>query len=214
MSLAAWALLVASLSAAGTVANMISSWATYKRRRPRVEVSCQLLMPMNPETGRRYLSIEVTIVNHGENAVNLRPVASLSVATAQRFHARSYWKYETWRYIRGLQKSGHSIKWEWRGVERQVMMGPLELTGDVGLEVAPFNGVKWQAEMGWIPDVVEGVDHVYRVGVLLSTGRMVHSSPLPYQRWEAFMIFGTEEVMPGQLSILDLCQAEEVSGDV
>ncbi|MDL5202269.1 hypothetical protein [Streptomyces sp. ALI-76-A] len=38
MSLAAWALAVALFGAVGTVANMVASWSTYRRVRPRADV--------------------------------------------------------------------------------------------------------------------------------------------------------------------------------
>lgn len=41
MSLAAWALAVALFGAVGTVANMLASWSTYMRIRPRAEVDAK-----------------------------------------------------------------------------------------------------------------------------------------------------------------------------
>ncbi|MFW6724989.1 hypothetical protein ACHZ98_33585 [Streptomyces sp. MAR4 CNY-716] len=41
MSLAAWALAVALFGAVGTVANMVASWSTYRRVRPRAEVNAK-----------------------------------------------------------------------------------------------------------------------------------------------------------------------------
>ncbi|MFF0807976.1 hypothetical protein [Streptomyces albogriseolus] len=75
MSLAAWALAVALFGAVGTVANMIASWSTYRRVRPRAEVDAKWLIIGAHEWEDPLGIFLVDITNTSQSEIKVRNVS-------------------------------------------------------------------------------------------------------------------------------------------
>ncbi|MGW6738649.1 hypothetical protein [Streptomyces sp. NPDC055013] len=211
MSLAAWALLIASISAVGTVANMIASWATFKRRRPRVKVRARWVSRAEDHAGE-YLNVDLTIVNHGESSVIMQPLGLFAVTNGKVNRAKGLWVLLWyWCSIHMPRKIGIWRKWNWDRMEDFTDVVPMKISGDVELEVAPFNGVRWSGKVrlsGFEDTDFDDFQPItFRIAVMLSTGQSVFSDP-SLLSLNPFMTGIARPEAPDQLSLFHLPQIE------
>jgi len=141
MSSGAVAILIASLSAVFTGANMIASWATYRRVRPRVSLKPHFVWHEDAKPTRHRLSVDLHVRNSGQYPVTLFPETQLLVHAGDRdllkrwlINPRLWRNFFRRGYIGDLFRHGRAFF-----VYTLIEEGPLE--------VLPFNGVQWHCDV-------------------------------------------------------------------
>ncbi|MEU5775911.1 hypothetical protein ABZ819_21795 [Streptomyces venezuelae] len=134
MSAGTVAILIASLSAVFTGANMIASWATYHRVRPRVSVKTDFRWDKRPGDAKPSMVMSLHLRNSGQNSVLLSSGGSLvikrdDVGKTKRWGIHAFYRnkdgVEVFTHTEGMPLS-YTVGFE---------MGP-------ETEVAAFNGLK------------------------------------------------------------------------
>ncbi|MFE0131215.1 hypothetical protein ACFWY6_06490 [Streptomyces sp. NPDC059037] len=139
MSSGAVAILIASLSAVFTGFNMIASWATYRRTRPRVEIL--LRMDHHKSAAENRVNFSMLIRNHGQYPVTLDSFGSLCVQPLEEVSHSKWYRYKHWRSQYRLWRNPVDVR-EFpmsRGARGAVFQHETEQP----VEVIPFNGTEW-----------------------------------------------------------------------
>lgn len=126
MSIEAWALAVALFSAVGTVANMVASWSTYRRIRPRGEVDAKWVIFGAHEWEDPMGIFLVDITNTSQSEIRVRTISlRIDLAPQEFMPVDSRPHYTALEVVKG--EVGE----------------PIPAMGEMNLQVEP-NGMRWE----------------------------------------------------------------------
>ncbi|MFH9871079.1 hypothetical protein ACH4NT_34015 [Streptomyces lydicus] len=182
MSLPVLAILVASLSAFGTVMNMIMTIASYRRSGPRLKltVSYRRLFEPRPDLRNRdrwrgYLHVHVR--NYSSVAVEV------DVVTLRPFFLPNPFSFGVLFGTRGsIGKSNRFLDPFDSIVDR--------IEGEEKVAIPAFGGVRWVLDESFTvmtrPGKWESRFLMFRVAVTLTNGREIYSRPMSYLKAKRF----------------------------
>jgi hypothetical protein len=175
MSSGAVAIVIASVSAIFTGCNMIASWATYRRARPRVVLSAEFGFSLE-ESGEHVLLAHMHLRNTGQNPARIAPTGFVTIMRPSPSPRKI--RFRPLAPIAEIPtKIGNVLVHGVAGFS-----SVYDIQGD--LEVAGFNGLQWNHSFSLDPAEVPlpNGDGLWIVGarVYLSDGTPVESA------WQSF----------------------------